>query len=71
MLLRFAREHAAGTVVLEAEGVQAESEIPYAGLSQLLGPVLGEVGHLSLPQRRALTGALGLGSERASDRFAA
>jgi DNA-binding CsgD family transcriptional regulator len=70
-LLRFARQQAAGMVVLEAQGVQAESELPYAGLSLLLGPVIGEVERLVAPQRRALTGALGLGSERPSDRFAA
>jgi DNA-binding CsgD family transcriptional regulator len=70
-LLRFAQDHAAGMVVLEAQGVQVEAELPYAGLSQLLGPVLGEVERLVPPQRRALSGALGLGGEPPSDRFAA
>ncbi|HEX6026020.1 MAG TPA: AAA family ATPase, partial [Solirubrobacter sp.] len=70
-LLRFARERAAGMTVLEAQGVQAESALPHAGLLQLLGPVLEHAEHLDPPQRSALTGALGLGGERPSERFAA
>jgi DNA-binding CsgD family transcriptional regulator len=70
-LLRFARERAAGMVVLEAQGVQAESALPHAGLLQLLGPVLEHAERLDPPQRSALTGALGLGGERPSERFAA
>ncbi len=36
----------AGRTVLRAAGVEAESELPYAGLHQLLHPLLGEVERL-------------------------
>jgi hypothetical protein len=57
--------------VIEAQGVEAEAELPFAGLSQLLAPMLDRAGLLPEQQRRALAGALGLGAERPSERFAA
>src|ERR671912_2239025 len=47
--------------VLRAEGHEAESEIPYAALSLLLGPLLGGIATLPRPQAAALEGALNLG----------
>jgi DNA-binding CsgD family transcriptional regulator len=70
-LLGFARERAGRMRVIEAQGVEAEAELPFAGLSQLLAPMLDRVGRLPEQQRRALAGALGLGDERPSERFAA
>jgi hypothetical protein len=61
-LLRVAVDRArnAGFCVLETAGVQSESQLPYAGLHQLLRPVLDRVGRLAPAQRRALVTALGL-----------
>jgi DNA-binding CsgD family transcriptional regulator len=70
-LLGFARGRAGGMRVIEAQGVEAEAELPFAGLSQLLAPVLDRAGRLPEQQRRALAGALGLGAERPRERFAA
>src|SRR6201996_3971365 len=50
----------AGMLVLTVSGVQSESLLPFAGLHQLLGPVLGQLGRLASPQRDALRAALGV-----------
>src|SRR3954449_11328598 len=47
--------------VIRAEGHEAESEIPYAALSLLLGPLLDGIAALPPPQASALEGALNLG----------
>ena len=44
--------------ILRASGIRAEAKLPYAGLHQLLRPVLGELGSLPRPQRRAIEAAL-------------
>ncbi|MFI6603577.1 ATP-binding protein [Nonomuraea sp. NPDC050536] len=51
---------AAGLRVLTTTGVEAEQNLPYAGLHQLLYPVRSGVGALPTPQRDALRSALGL-----------
>lgn len=51
----------AGFRVIRAAGHEAESEIPYAGLSLLLGPLLDGIPALPRPQATALEGALNLG----------
>lgn len=61
-LLDHAAEHAAGLRVLRAAGVESEAELPFAGLHQLLRPVLGHLPALPGPQRQALEGAFGLGT---------
>jgi DNA-binding CsgD family transcriptional regulator len=56
-------DHAATAVdvtVLRAAGVEAESELSYAALHQLLLPVLGLVPRIPAPQSAALRGAFGL-----------
>ena len=69
-LLEFARERAHDMAVLEAQGVESESELAYAGLSQLLAPVMALNERLAARQRRALAGALGLdGAEPPGERF--
>src|SRR5688572_13638956 len=67
-LLEDARDRAGDMRVLVARGVESESELPFAGLHQLLHPALGLLERLPPPQVAALEGALGL---RASspDRF--
>ncbi len=56
-------------LVLRAQGVESESELPYAGLHQLLRPVAGELDGLAPPQADALRAAFGLRTGRADDRF--
>jgi len=60
-LLRAASAQALGKgfTVLETVGVEAEALLPYAGLHQLLHPVLGSAGALPVPLRRALLTAFG------------
>jgi hypothetical protein len=60
-LLDVAVSTASGFVVLAARGVQSESEIAFAGLQELCGPVLGLVERLPGWQRAVLAGALALG----------
>ncbi|WP_436532354.1 ATP-binding protein [Actinoplanes sp. HUAS TT8] len=61
MLLTAARRIAAesGMVVLTANGAEAEKALPFAGLHQLLGPLLGNVRALTPRLQRALRGAFG------------
>ncbi len=66
-------EYALGAVdedvrVLRCMGYESESQVPFAGLHQALRPVLDHLPALAEPQRRALSGAFGLG-EAARDRF--
>ena len=58
-----------GMTVLRARGVESESELSFAGLADLLGPVTAELGSLPPPQRAALAGALALGPPVPGDRF--
>src|ERR1700736_109628 len=62
-------EQAAGCTVARATGVQAEMELPFAGLQQLFGSMLGPLGRLPGPQRDAVEVAFGLRSGPAPDRF--
>ena len=50
---------AAGTLVLRADGVEAESDLAFAGLHGLLRPVLAHLRELPEPQAAALAAALG------------
>jgi DNA-binding CsgD family transcriptional regulator len=68
-LLEDAREQAAGMHVLEARGVESESTLPFAGLHQLLRPVIQLVERLPAPQAEGLRGALGLSEPTRQDRF--
>ena len=60
-LLEFASEEAGGQglVVMGTTGVQAEGDLPFACLHQLLRPVLGQVGGLPQTQRMAIATAFG------------
>jgi DNA-binding CsgD family transcriptional regulator len=68
-LLRHAIEHAAELPVLRATGLESESELAYAGLHQLLLPVLDRLDALPEPQADALRSAFGIAAARAGDRF--
>jgi DNA-binding CsgD family transcriptional regulator len=60
-LLGYAEAQAAGMRVLRARGVEAEAELAFAGLHELLRPLLPLLDQLPPPQAAALAGALGLG----------
>ena len=55
-----ARAQAHGMICLTTIGVQSEAHLPFAGLHQLLRPILAEVGELPDPQRDALLAAFGM-----------
>ena len=59
-LLRYARERAGNACVLEAAGAEAESDLAYATVHQLLRPLLPRAGGLPEPQAAALRVAFGL-----------
>lgn len=69
-LLEEAAAAADGMLVLRAAGHESESEIPYAGLSELLAPVLHLRERLPDGQRAALGGAVALEPAAPRDRFA-
>lgn len=71
LLLAHARDAAADLLVLETSGVEAESRLPFAGLADLLHPVLQLIEGLPPPQAAALRGALALGPPVPGDRFTA
>jgi len=70
-LLHLARERAeaAGGRTLTTVGVESEAEFAFAGLHQLLHPVLGHAARLPAAQRRALGAALGASEEVEPDSF--
>jgi DNA-binding CsgD family transcriptional regulator len=68
-LLRYVARQASGFRVAEIMGVEAEMELPYAGIHQLCAPMLDHLDALPPPQRDALWVALGLGFGDVPDRF--
>jgi DNA-binding CsgD family transcriptional regulator len=60
---------ARGLLILSTTGVQSETHVPFAGLHQLLRPILGSVTELPGPQRDALLAAFGMISAPAPDLF--
>ena len=68
-LLDYLAGRAQGCWVARAVGVQSEMELAFAGLHQLLTPMLDRAEHLPVPQRDALRTAFGLGVGPAPDRF--
>jgi DNA-binding CsgD family transcriptional regulator len=62
---------AVGFTILRAKPLQMESELPFAGLSDLLRPLLPLLDRIPEPQAAALAGALAFGSPTPGDRFAA
>jgi hypothetical protein len=68
-LLRQLTAEASGFAVARVAGVESEMELPFAGLHQLCASMLGGLGSLAEPQRRALSVAFGLASGDRPDRF--
>lgn len=69
-LLEHARRHTEGMLVLTARGVEAEHEVAFGGLSQLLTPLLPLLPDLPPPQAEALGVALALRDGPRPERFA-
>jgi DNA-binding CsgD family transcriptional regulator len=68
-LMRWAIGQAAGMRVLRARGIETESDIPFAGLAELVTPLLDRLDDVPEVQARALRGALALGPATPHDRF--
>src|ERR1700733_8003693 len=68
-LLEHLVDRASGCMVARAAGVQADMELPFAGLQQLFGSMLGSLEPLPDPQRDAVEVAFGVRSGPAPDRF--
>ena len=68
-LMRYAARQASGFRVAQIAGVEAEMELPFAGLHQLCAPMLDQLDRLPAPQKDALGIALGLSSGETPDRF--
>ncbi|HMD24920.1 MAG TPA: ATP-binding protein, partial [Streptosporangiaceae bacterium] len=68
-LLDYLAGRAAGCWVERAAGVESEMELAFAGLHQLLAPVLDHADGLPGPQREALRTAFGLSAGPVPDRF--
>jgi DNA-binding CsgD family transcriptional regulator len=68
-LLSYAAHRAADSLVLRTAGLEAESDLAFAGLHGLLRPVTGKLGELPDTQAAALAGALGLAHSPSTDRF--
>ncbi|GAB2472055.1 ATP-binding protein [Jatrophihabitans fulvus] len=70
-LVRLGRDAAAerGLRVLSATGVEGEMALPFAGLHQLIRPMLGGLATLPAPQLRALMAAFGMTDEAAPELF--
>jgi DNA-binding CsgD family transcriptional regulator len=68
-LLRHAAQRGAGGQILRTTGVEAESDLAFAGLHGLLRPIVDKLGELPEAQAGALAGALGLAPSREPDRF--
>jgi DNA-binding CsgD family transcriptional regulator len=71
VLLHAARERAQGRamLVLTTTGTQMEAHLPFAGLHQLLRPVVAGAHELPAPQRDALLGAFGMTEAPSPDLF--
>ena len=68
-LLGYAADRAGEMRVLRVTGVEAESDLAFAGLHGLVWPIVDELRHLHEPQRGALGAALGLARGEGQDRF--
>lgn len=69
-LLDYAAGRATSMAVLRARGVESESQLPFAGLLELLRPALHALDLIPAPQAEALETALALRPSGTHDRFA-
>jgi DNA-binding CsgD family transcriptional regulator len=68
-LLDYLAGQAQGCRVVRAAGMQSEMEFAFAGLHQLLAPMLNRLEQLPVPQREALRTVFGLSTGPPPDRF--
>src|SRR3954447_6016742 len=68
-LLRYATEEAQDFAVLRVRGMETESDIPFAGLAELVMPLQAHLDEIPAVQAAALRGALALGPAASADRF--
>jgi DNA-binding CsgD family transcriptional regulator len=68
-LLEYGRSEADGMTVLGVRGLEAEAQLAFAGLEQLLSGVLDRITVGPARQHQALAGALGRGPATRDDRF--
>ena len=68
-LLRYAAQQALGFRTEQIAGVEAEMELPFAGMHQLCAPMFNRLDALPAPQREALQVALGVATGNPPDRF--
>ena len=68
-LLEYAQAQATDMKVLRCVGIEAEHELPFAGIHQLVRPHLDLVDRLPGPQAAALESAFGLSANGVEDRF--
>src|SRR3989440_686262 len=67
--VRSAARQAAGFRVAQIAGIEAEMELPFAGLHRLCAPMLTQLDALPDPQQNALRVCFGLSAGDAPDRF--
>ena len=68
-LLEYLGGHASGFRCLDVVGVESDMELAFAGLHQLLAPILHHLDELPEPQREALNVAFGRAGGTTPDRF--
>jgi DNA-binding CsgD family transcriptional regulator/tetratricopeptide (TPR) repeat protein len=68
-LLEFAASLARDLQVIHTAGAESETELAYAGLHRLCGPMMGLISRLPEPQREALETAFGVRAGPEPDRF--
>jgi DNA-binding NarL/FixJ family response regulator len=69
-LLEYAVAVAEGFTVLRGVGIESEAELAFAGLHQIVRPVLDHLDRLPAPQASALRSAFALSEEPIAERFA-
>jgi len=69
-LLRYALERATGVTTVVARGMESESELPFAGLADLVRPLRHSLPNIPPGQASVLAGAVALGPPVGTDRFA-
>ena len=68
-LVQYATRQISGFRLAQVTGVEAEMELPFAGVHQLCAPMLDRIGALPVPQAEALRVALGVATGSPPDRF--
>lgn len=69
-LLRYALERATGMATVVVRGIESESELPFAGLADLVRPLRHALAGIPPVQSAVLSGAVALGPPVSGDRFA-